>query len=597
MTDYFWQPDQPHQLTNLGRMMSELEMSDYASFWQWSVNNRIDFWQKTIEKLNIHFHQKPEQILNLDHGIIYPQWLYGAKMNIVDSCFQASSDAIAVIYQNENGITQQYSYAELMQFVNRIANSFSAHNLSKDDVIAIDMTMNVEAVSIYLAAVKAGLRVVTIADSFTANEIKVRLDIARPQLVFTQGFIERAGKKIPLYEKVTQANAPKTIVILSDNDDIEIRENDLKWSDFLSNNDVFSAVSCHPDDITTILFSSGTTAAPKAIPWTHTTPIKSATDGYFHQDIQEGNIVAWHTNLGWMMGPWLVFATLINKGTIAIYEGSPLYRSYGEFIQNAKVNMLGVVPSMVKHWLNTACMQGLDWSSIKCFSSTGEASNPDDYSQLMQLAGGKPIIEYCGGTEIGGGYVTSTLIQKNFPSTFSTKALGSDFVLLNENFEESALGEVFLIPPTLGLSNSLLNKDHFAAYYDGIPTYQNKVLRRHGDQLLQLENGYFKAQGRVDDAMNLGGIKVSNVQIEELINTLPFVKESAAVAKTPENGGPDELILHLVLKNQMNESEVLQTCNEMIKTQLNPLFKASKVKIEIVLPRTASGKIMRRNLR
>ena len=298
------------------------------------------------------------------------------------------------------------------------------------------------------------------------------------------------------------------------------------------------------------------------------------------------------------MGPWLVFATLINKATIALYPGAPMEKGFGEFIERAKVTMLGVVPSIVRHWKSSGVMENYNWNSIKCFSSTGEVSNPDEMTYLMKLGGDKPVIEYCGGTEIGGGYVTSTVLQKNIPSTFSTQALGTEFVLLNENNEPARKGEVFVIPPAIGLSNSLLNKNNFEVYYKGTPNYQGKITRRHGDELELLENGYYRAHGRVDDAMNLGGIKVSSVQIEEVINTLDFVKESAAIAISPENGGPSELVVFFVPTSNIHDlSEMVFRANKKIKTELNPLFK-DKEMIELEqLPRTATGKIMRRILR
>ena len=106
-----------------------------------------------------------------------------------------------------------------------------------------------------------------------------------------------------------------------------------------------------------------------------------------------------------MMGPWLIFAALINRGSIALYLDAPKDRGFGEFIQHAKVNMLGVVPTLVAAWRQSKCMEKLDWSAIDIFSSTGECSNPEDMLYLMSLAGYKPIIEYCGGTEIGGAYL------------------------------------------------------------------------------------------------------------------------------------------------------------------------------------------------
>ncbi len=585
------------QKTNIFQAMKKLGFENYKDFWQWSVDRRESFWEFVINTLEIPFFKKPNQILDLTYGVTQPRWLNEAKLNIVEACFTQSPDATAVIFQKEGGDIQFWTYQKLEKLVNQIANSFQKIGLQKGDVIAIDMSMNVEAIAIYLAGIKAGLTVVTIADSFTSQEIAVRIELTKPLLVFTQSYLIRNEKQLPLYQKVVEANSPKIVLLNTLDSSITLRKNDVFWADFLSENDIFFSVPCAPDDIITVLFSSGTTAVPKAIPWTHITPIKSASDGYFHQDIQPGDVVAWPTNLGWMMGPWLVFATFINKGTMAVFEGSPIGKEFGKFVEESKVSMLGVVPGIVKHWKNTGCMETYHWNSIKCFSSTGEASHPDDYTYLMKLAGNKPIIEYCGGTEIGGGYLSSTLVQDNIPSTFSTKALGSDFVILDENHEKNSIGEVFLIPPTLGLSNSLLNKNHYEVYYQDIDPYKGQTLRRHGDQIEELSTGYFKAQGRVDDAMNLGGIKVSSLEIETCVNSLEFILESAAISVAPKGGGPENLIIYFVPQYKIDYSTALSELSQKIKNEINPLFKVKDVVSIDALPRTSSGKVMRRTLR
>ena len=594
-----WKPSEEIiKKSNIYKMMQQHHFTDYEKFWQWSVSHKTAFWSETISNLGIKL-SKPFSTLFDSTAIENPQWLKDAKLNIVDSCFQNDDDATAITYQEENGQLQKISQQKLEKLVNRIANSLYSSGLVKDDVIAIDMPMTLEAVAIYLAAIKAGIPVATVADSFTPNEIAVRLKITKPKLIFTQDFLLRAGKKLPLYKKVLEADAPKAIVIKATEDAINLRENDIFWDDFLSDNAVFESVVQNPDDVMTILFSSGTTGEPKAIPWTHTTPIKGASDGYYHHNIQKNDVVCWPTNLGWMMGPWLIFAALINKASIALYYGAPIDRNFGEFVQNANVTMLGLVPSIVKHWIKTKCNENLNWSSIKCFSSTGEASNPKEMEYLMQLANNKPVIEYCGGTEIGGSYVTSTMVQENIPSTFSTQALGGEFVLLDDENKPIDKGELFLIPPIIGLSEKLLNRNHHEVYFKDTPTFKGQKLRRHGDQLVKLENGYYKAMGRVDDAMNLGGIKVSSVQIEAVVNRLDFIKETAAIAVSPEDGGPSVLIIYYV-ENEHNETEndlPLALVNSLIKNELNPLFRAKElIKID-TLPRTASGKVMRRKLR
>ena len=170
--------------------------------------------------------------------------------------------------------------------------------------------------------------------------------------------------------------------------------------------------------------------------------------------------------------------------------------------------------------------------------------------------------------------------------------------MLDENFKETNKGEMFIVPPIMGLSNTLLNKNHYNVYYKGLPKFKNKILRRHGDELEQLYDGYYRAHGRVDDAMNLGGIKVSSIQIEEVINQLDFIKESAAIAISPKGGGSNKLVIYYV-QNHANSSkdERLYKVKQIIKSKINPLFKVSDLIFLDKLPRTASGKIMRRNLR
>ncbi|MFK5957549.1 MAG: AMP-binding protein [Lutibacter sp.] len=595
----FWKPSKKIiEQSNIFKMMQANGFENYQDFWKWSVSNKEDFWEATVNNLGIKLTKKYTSILDISKGVENSEWLKNAKLNIVDSCFQNEDEATAIIFQEEGKSIQKITQNELLKLVNQIANGFVELSLKKGDKIAIDMPMTVEAVAIYLAGIKAGMPIVTIADSFTPNEIAVRLKITAPKVIFTQDVLQRAGKELPLFQKVCEAKAPKVVVLKVSSKNIYLRENDLLWTDFLSSKTEFITTIQKPDDIITILFSSGTTGEPKAIPWTHTTPIKGASDGYYHQDIQKNDVVCWPTNLGWMMGPWLVFTALINKASIALYYGAPMGEGFGEFVQNAKVTMLGVIPSFVKHWKTSNCMENYNWNNIKCFSSTGEISNPSEMEYLMQLANNKPVIEYCGGTEIGGGYVTSTVVQPNIASTFSSQALGGEFVLLAKNNQKSTMGELFLIPPIMGLSNTLLNRNHFDVYYKDTPTYKGQLLRRHGDELQQLENGYYKAQGRVDDAMNLGGIKVSSIQIEAILNRLEFINESAAIAVSPKNGGPSLLVVYYVeIASNLSNENRLNEVRTGIRKQLNPLFKVTDLIKINTLPRTASNKVMRRKLR
>ncbi len=243
-------------------------------------------------------------------------------------------------------------------------------------------------------------------------------------------------------------------------------------------------------------------------------------------------------------------------------------------------------------------MQGLDWHRIKCFSSTGECSNAEDMLYLMSLANYKPVIEYCGGTEVGGAYISSTLLQNNYPSVFTTPTMGLDFVILNEEGNLTDMGEVALIPPSIGLSLSLLNANHHETYFADMPkTPDGKILRRHGDQVKQLAEERYCILGRVDDTMNLGGIKVSSAEIERVLSGIEHILETAAVAVTLKDHGPSCLVIFASTKTDLDKNAIKKIMQEKINMHLNPLFKIHDVVFVDELPKTASNKIMRRVLR
>ena len=596
-----WIPtEEDIRASNLHALMRERRCDTYRDLFHWSVTQRTEFWHHLAQRLRIRFAHPCHAVADLS-DLREPRWFPGGRLNIAESCFNAPADAVAIVHQAEGGPRGSVSYGELRALANRVANGLRDAGYRPGDAIALDLPMTAQAVAIYLGIIFAGCAAVGIADSFAAEEIGVRLRITHAKAIFTQDRILRHGKLLPLYAKVVEADPPPAIVLAQGTGPALVsRSVDLSWEDFLSPAAAFDPLPCDPEADTTILFSSGTTGEPKAIPWSHTTPLKCAADGFLHQDIRPGDVAAWPTSLGWMMGPWLIYASLINRATIALFDGVPTGRAFGRFVQDAGVTMLGVVPSLVRTWRSSGCMEGLDWSAIRAFSSTGEPSNGDDYLYLMALAGYRPVIEYCGGTEIGGGYLTGTVVHPSAPTTCTTPALGIDFLILDEAGLPARNGEVFLRPPSIGLSTTLLNQDHHAVYFDDTPQAAGSVpLRRHGDRIEQLPGGGYRIHGRVDDTMNLGGIKVSSAEIERLLDTVSGVAETAAVAVQPAGGGPGLLVIYAVPEAgvEIPAEELHARFRQAIRERLNPLFRIHEVVLVDALPRTASNKTMRRVLR
>lgn len=601
--DITWSPTQSEiSEGNLYPLLQELGAKNFSDAHAWSVKNPEAFWERTVKALGISLRKPYSSMLDVTQGVQHAKWLAGAEMNIADSCLKSPKSRVAVITKRQDGKLESITVDALDKLSNRVANGVTKLGLKKGDAVALDMAMTAEAVALFLGLVKAGVAAISIPESFPPEEIEKRLRIGKAKAVFTQDVLERGGKSLPIYEKVCKASAPQTIVFGSAK--TPLRDGDIHWDNFLVADDRFEAVSCSPQDAVNILFSSGTTGEPKAIPWDHTTPIKSASDALYHHDIKPDDILCWPTSMGWMMGPWLIYASLINGAAIALYEGAPVERGFCEFVQDAKVTMLGVVPSIVKGWRNTGCADGLDWSAVKKFSSSGEASNANDYGWLMQLNQPKgklkPVVEYCGGTELGGGYIANNLITPSKPSQFNGKTMGVDFVVLNDEGKPCTAGEtgeLYIVPPSIGMSIRMLNADNDKVYYANCPTLNGKILRRHGDQITITADGLFQSNGRADNTMNLGGIKVGSVEIETVVNSVPGITDTAAIGVPPKDGGPDRLVIFAVADKSAVRDQIKPQMQKAIKEKLNPLFHLHEVIFIDALPRTASNKVMHKDLR
>ena len=590
-----WAPD-PGRISrsNLSSLMDAAGVETYEALHDWSVTHRSEFWAVVMAEIGIQCRVDPGAVMGSSDPE-HPQWLAGARLNIVDSCLDGDTGAAAIV-SSRAGRLSQMSVGELRSEVARFVSGFEAAGFVPGDRLAIAMPMTVEAVIAYVGIVAAGGVVVSIADSFAPDEIRVRLGLTDPVAVVTQDVSVRSGRTLPMYAKCVEAASTRCIVV-DTGAGIDLRPGDRSWSDFLGDGDELHTVAMSPDSHTNVLFSSGTTGEPKAIPWTQVTPIKAAMDGRYHQDIHPGDVVAWPTNLGWMMGPWLIYAALLNDAAIALYDDAPTDRGFVRFVEQARVTMLGLVPSIVSALRASGALQAGDWSTVEVISSTGEASNADDYAWLSHVAGNVPIIEYCGGTEVGGGYITATVVQPSQPSRFTTPALGLQLVLLDEDGREADVGEVFLVGPSMGLSEELVGRDHHQVYYDGTPAHPER-LRRHGDRLAREPSGTYRALGRVDDTMNLGGIKVSSAELEETVAPVEGVAEVAAVAVPPPDGGPDRLIIFVVpAASNLDPLALREAMQGEIRAHLNPLFRVHEVVLVDTLPRTASQKVMRRVLR
>lgn len=599
-----WKPsDKTINNSNIKRSLDKFDLKNYNEFFHWASKHRAEYWQYAAENLGIKFSRPYDEVLDLTQGMESPRWFKGASLNIVESCFQGDPEQIALIEGNEEtGRLAYLTYKELQEKVEKVAGGLSDSGYKAGDTVVIYAPLSSEAVTCYLALIKMGMVPVSVADSFSSEELGKRIKISQAKAVITTSSYMYGGKYVGIYEKVKAATEIPAIVF---GEDTKLRASDLPYNKLLDSSPFTGYHHADPDSPINILFSSGTTKEPKAIPFTQLTPIKCAADGHFHQDIQAADVVTWTTGMGWMMAPWLIFAALLNRATTAVYVGSAGGDPYRKFVEESQVTILGTIPSVVRTWKKLNFHKKVNWQ-VRLFTSTGEPSNPEDYFYLMALRDFKsPLVEYCGGTELGGGYITGTIVQPVSPSLFTTPALGINFYLLQPDGTpagDKKAGEVFLVPPSVGMSQKLLNRDHHKEYYDGVPKGPNgEILRRHGDAFEKIDfHGwhFYRSVGRTDDVMNLGGIKISAVEIEEVLNGHSSVFESAAVSAISAGGGLERLLVFIVPEKEIGEPTVLKAeLQQLLNDRLNPLFKIAEVRLIEKLPRTTSNKLMRRELR
>lgn len=611
--------------SNMAALMRDLKFSSYDELYHWSIEHGRQFWARMVSELGLHFKNDyvptPDTIVDLD-DTEEPRWLPGAELNVVEACFTAAPDETAILYQREGEEKiHRISYAELDARSNRVANALLRAGCQPGDKFAIDMPMHVDAVVIYLGLLKSGCAVVSLADSFKAPDVEVRLEAAAPvKGIFVQ---ETTGgaRRFALYEEVLKAKNLPPAVVLGDAGVMPSikRGGDISWQDFLTGTEEnFTPVPLEMEHDLVIIFSSSTSSPkeqagdkpkpPKAIPWRANTAIKSVVDAKMHHDMQPGKVLCWPTNLGWMMGSFAIFGALGNKGTLALFEGNVVSAEFCQFVERARINVLGLVPTIAEGWEQKNLTKGCDWSAIEVFSSTGSPSNPNNYFYLMARAPGyRPVLEYMGGTEIGGGYLQGSVLHPAAPSCFTTPCLGTDIFTPEEDSDDWRKGEVFIVMrdgddecPPMGLSTQLLNFDHHDKYFGrGLTSPEGYLLREHGDVIMRYPGGFIASGGRSDDGINLNGIKTSSLDIENYIKDarIEGLIDLAAIGVRPPEGGEDWLVIYAVTNTpELNEETLKKQCREAIKARNPQLARIQDVVLIEKLPLTASGKLRRRYL-
>ena len=612
-----WQPSPATiERAHLTRFLRQHAIPDFAGLMERSTREVAWFTDSLLKYLEIEFAQPYTQVVDLSRGIAWPDWCVGARMNIVHNCLDKylgtpTENRPALIWEGEAGERRSLSYAELHRLVCQTASGLRALGLGPGDPIGIFMPMVPEIVVALLAIAKIGGIILPLFSGYGPSAVASRLIDAEARALFTANGFPRRGALVPMKpvadEAVARASTVKHVIVLR-HVDMEVAlqpGRDLTWEALLEGQP--SSTPTEPVEAEAplmLIYTSGTSGSPKGAVHTHCGfPIKSAQDMAFGMDVHPGDRIYWMTDMGWMMGPWLVFGSLLLGATFILYDGAPDYPGPDRvwaMVEQHGVTSLGLSPTFVRSLIphGEQPIERHDLSSLLCFGSTGEPWNPDPWMWLFEKAGrsSRPIINYSGGTEISGGILMGNPILPLKACAFSGPCPGiaADVFDENGNSVRNQVGELVIKTPWIGMTRGFW-KDPARYLQTYWSRWENVWV--HGDFAAVDSDGLWYILGRSDDTIKVAGKRVGPAEVESILVEHPSVVEAAAVG-LPHPVKGNELIAFCVLTAASAGTPGLaEELRAKVGRELGKPLTPREVRFVHDLPKTRNAKVMRRMIR
>lgn len=616
--DVVWRPSPEYvDRSNLKAFMRLHGIGSYADLMQRSTRDVAWFTEAMLEFLDIRFQQPYSKVLDVSAGIQQPVWCRDGLLNITASCLDkwmgnaTTADRPAVVGELEDGTVQTLTYAELFGQVNRCANALRSLGFGRGDPIGLYMPMTVEIVVALLAIARIGGVILPLFSGYGAGAVASRLADAGAVGLITADGLHRRGVAIPLKPIVDQALASvpthrHTLVVRITGQPVNMAEGrDIWWHDLVpEQSDEADFEPTAAEDLFMIIYTSGTTGRPKGAVHTHCSfPVKSAQDMCFGTDVHAGDMVYWMTDMGWMMGPWLVVGSCLLGATFLVYEGAPDYPGpdrLWNLVERHRLEVVGVSPTLIRALIGHGDepVKAHDLSSVRLFASTGEPWNPAPWRWLFEVAGKsrRPIINYSGGTEISGGIVMGNTITPLKPAAFSGPCPGMAADVVDENGKplRGGVGELVIRAPWIGMTRGFWQDDerYLETYWS---RWQDVWV--HGDWAAIDDDGQWYILGRSDDTVNVAGKRVGPAEFESVLVSHPAVSEAGAVGVPHPVKGAEVVCFCVLISGSEASGKLARELVETVATEMGRPLKPTAVLFVGGLPMTRSGKVMRRLIR
>lgn len=590
---------------------------EYQIAYRESVKNPEDFWASIAE--NFWWEKKWQKVLEWNFSEPNVKWFDGGITNLcynaIDRHLDKYAHYTAIICEpnSPDEQVQKLTYLELHQAVCQCANALKSLGIKKGDRVCIYMPMIPEGAISMLACARIGAIHSVVFAGFSAESLRDRINDSACKLIITTDAFYRGEKKVELKKIVDEALAQTPsvkhcIVFNRNNDKINfIAGRDLWWHELVQSQPVDCSVEpMNAEDPLFILYTSGSTGKPKGV--LHTTAGYMVYVAYTFKQVfnyRHGDVFFCTADIGWITGhSYLVYGPLLNAATTIMFEGVPTYPDHGrlwDVIDQHKVNILYTAPTAIRalEMFGTDIFKSKNLSSLRVLGSVGEPINEEAWLWYYDNVGKKncPIVDTWWQTETGGILISPIANATPLKPAFATLPLpGVQPILVDENGNvvngNPAEGNLCIQFPWPSMARTVFG-DHQRFKQTYFSIYPNLYFT--GDGAKRDEKGFYRITGRVDDVINVSGHRIGTGEVEDAINDHPHVTESAVVGFPHDLKG--QALYAFVISTSKETDKITQEIKQLVSEKIGAFARPDKVQIVPGLPKTRSGKIMRRILR
>ncbi len=615
---YVWEPSEAIvRDSNLMAFMTAHGIGTYEALVRRADEDPEWYWNALIEALEIPFTKPYDKVFDLADGMPWIKWCVGGEMNAAASCLgrhrgTETAARLAVSWESEEGEVKQWSYAELDAETCRLAEGLRALGLGPGDAIGIYLPMSREVLAAFFAILHIGAVVVPLFSGFGPGAIVARLNDSEAKAVITADGSRRRGAivemKAILDQAAGQVETLAHVVVLDylGNEVAMTEGRDVAWGELTRGMPATSEATAMPaDDPALLIYTSGTSGAPKGTIITQCgLAVKPACDFHYNVDIKPEDRLIWLTDFGWAVGPIIAAASATVGSALVLAEGGPDYPDPGRMwrlAQDHEATVLGTAPTAIRALMRhgTEEIEKYDLSKLRLVASTGEPWTDEAWWWTFDHVAKRrfPIINWCGGTEIGGGILCGNVLTAMKPCAFSGAIPGMAVDIVDEAGETVApgeVGELVLRHPSIGLSRSLWKdpERYLETYWS---MYGN--LWRQGDWASRDEDGMWYVHGRSDDTIKVSGKRTGPAEIEGLLMASGKVSEAAVIGLPDTVKGQSVGCVCVPAPGIAGDEALAADLTAAVVDGMGRSFRPARILFVDDLPKTRSMKIMRRVVR